>query len=78
MIERFLNYTVNGTTYKAGQTTPTSFATANGYRLPAEVEWEWAARGGISSQGYTLTTVPQSLHGLPRPDFLGKTPGLER
>ena len=48
-------YTVNGTTYKTGVQTPEVNAAANGYRLPARIEWEWSARGGVSSGNYTYS-----------------------
>jgi formylglycine-generating enzyme required for sulfatase activity len=45
-------YTLSGTTYKIGESAPKVNTEANGYRLPSEEEWEWAARGGVGSRGY--------------------------
>jgi sulfatase modifying factor 1 len=48
-------YTINGTIYKTGIQIPEVNVNSNGFRLPLEKEWEFAARGGIRSQGFTYS-----------------------
>jgi formylglycine-generating enzyme required for sulfatase activity len=59
-------YTVSGSTYKTGQSLPDCNFSANGYRLPTNTEWEYAARGGLAGKrfpwGDTITHGQANYH----------------
>ena len=48
-------YLSKGEIFKTGNVVPGINPKANGYRLPGGAEWEWAARGGSASQGFTYS-----------------------
>lgn len=69
--------------YTTGDVVPLVDATAGGYRLPTEKEWEWSAWGGVSSGTYTYAgsntanTVAWTRDNQPTPGAGAQTVGTK-
>jgi sulfatase modifying factor 1 len=48
-------YSIDDSVYRTGESFPTLQSDANGFRLPTDAEWEWAALGGLRSRRYTYS-----------------------
>jgi formylglycine-generating enzyme required for sulfatase activity len=53
---------VGGNVYKSGQSAPDCNFAANGYRLPTNTEWEYAARGGASGHRFPWSDADTIQH----------------
>jgi len=55
-------YTVGGAVYKTGKSDNVVQTSAGGYRLPTDVEWEYAARGGVANRRFPWSDTDTIQH----------------
>lgn len=63
---------VDGAVYKIGQTNDVVQTTAAGYRLPTDMEWEYAARGGVASRRFPWGDTDTIQHARANYESLSK------